>query len=219
MLELSEVMLFICIFLFSAYTLMLFKNIRKRYPPGPWGLPLVGHIALMGTHPQYKFQTWRRKYGDVFCIRMGAWRTVVINGYSVIKEAMERKGNPFSDRPKCLSAGLLKKAYQGSDSVSFGPFNQSNMELRKLSLRALHRYTHSKCTHTQEIVHEEVEILLDEILSGTVKIPVCVPQIYVYDRRQGMFEFHLHATSLRNVTAHKNCCHTQNAQDKLLTHI
>ena len=162
-------MLFICIFLLSVYTLMLFKNIRKRYPPGPWGFPLVGHIPLMGTHPQYKFKTWRRKYGDVFCIRMGSWRTVVINGYSVIKEAMVSKGNVFSDRPKFLSARLLKKTYEGHDSMAFGSFNQSNTELRKLSVRALHRFTNTESTHTQEIVHEEIEILLDEILSWNGK--------------------------------------------------
>ena len=169
MLELSDVMLVICIFLLSAYTLMLFKNIRKRYPPGPWGFPLVGHIPLMGTHPQYKFQIWRRKYGDVFCIRMGSWRTVVINGYTVIKEAMVRKGNTFSDRPEFLSARMFKKTYEGHDSLAFGSFSQSNRELRKLSMRALHRFTNTESTHTQAIVHEEVEILLDEILSWNGK--------------------------------------------------
>ena len=125
----------------------------------------MGHLPLLGTHPQYKFQQWREKYGDVFRIRMGGWETVVINGYSAIKKALESKGNVLSDRPKFFSAELLKTAYKGYDSLSLGPYNQATSELRKLSMRGLHTYTNTNRTYTQDIIHEEVENLVNELLS------------------------------------------------------
>ena len=165
MLGLYSVLMFLCVFVLSVYAWSIYQNVGKKYPPGPWGFPIVGHLPLLGTHPQYKFQQWRVKFGDVFRIRMGGWETVVINGYSAIKKAMESKGNVLSDRPKFFSANLLKIAYKGRYSLSFGPFNQETSQLRKLTMRALHTYTNTNTTHTQEIIHKEVENLVDELLA------------------------------------------------------
>ena len=42
---------------------------------------------------------WRRKYGIVFRTPMGIPDIVVINGYSAIKEALEKRGDASSSRP------------------------------------------------------------------------------------------------------------------------
>ena len=78
----------------------LFLRKGKRYPPGPWGLPIIGHLPFLGPYPPQTFHKWQKTYGDVFSIRMGGWDTVVLNGYSAVKDAMDRKDDVFSSRPK-----------------------------------------------------------------------------------------------------------------------
>ena len=72
-------------------------------PPGPGpALPLLGHLHLMEKDPRAQFRAWRRQHGDVFSMYMGGWLVVVLNGFPVIKEALVKFGNVFSDRPSVL---------------------------------------------------------------------------------------------------------------------
>ena len=69
-------------------------------PPGPGpALPLLGHLHLMDKDPRAKFRAWRRQYGDVFSLYMGGRLVVVLNGFPVIKEALVKFADVFSDRP------------------------------------------------------------------------------------------------------------------------
>ncbi|PVD29103.1 hypothetical protein C0Q70_11700 [Pomacea canaliculata] len=69
-------------------------------PPGPWlAVPLLGHLLLMmKKDPREQFAAWRRQYGDVFSLYLGSQLVVVLNGYKVIKDALVKNPNAFSDR-------------------------------------------------------------------------------------------------------------------------
>ena len=80
-------------------------------PPGPGpALPLVGHLYLLTKDPRAQFRAWRRKYGEVFSLVLGNQLTVVLNGYGVIKEALVKQADAFSDRPKNSMFDLVTKA-------------------------------------------------------------------------------------------------------------
>lgn len=115
------------------------------------------------------FKKWQEKYGDIFRIRMGSWDTVVLNGYTVIKQALERKDDSFSDRPMLYSIQTLRNAYAGHDSLALGPFNKSYLQLQKIIASALHRYTNKVVANTEELVQEEAAILNNEMLSWNGK--------------------------------------------------
>ncbi|XP_025099492.1 cytochrome P450 2J6-like [Pomacea canaliculata] len=70
-------------------------------PPGPWlAVPLLGHLLLMmKKDPRQQFAAWRRQYGDVFSLYLGSQLVVVLNGYKVIKDALVKNADAFSDRP------------------------------------------------------------------------------------------------------------------------
>lgn len=69
-------------------------------PPGPWlAVPLLGHLLLMmKKDPRQQFAAWRRQYGDVFSLYLGSQLVVVLNGYKVIKDALVKHADAFSDR-------------------------------------------------------------------------------------------------------------------------
>ncbi|KAK7101305.1 cytochrome P450 2J1-like [Littorina saxatilis] len=69
-------------------------------PPGPGlALPVIGHLHLLSSDLRAAFRTWRRQYGDVFSLYMGGRLVVVLNGLPVIKEALVKMADVFSNRP------------------------------------------------------------------------------------------------------------------------
>ncbi|PVD29108.1 hypothetical protein C0Q70_11705 [Pomacea canaliculata] len=78
-------------------------------PPGPWlAVPLLGHLLLMmKKDPLEQFAAWRRQYGDVFSLYLGSQLVVVFNGYKVIKDALVKNHNAFSDRVHCFILDII----------------------------------------------------------------------------------------------------------------
>ena len=74
---------------------------NKDLPPSPVAaLPVFGHLFAVDPRDFPKqLQQWREKVGDIFRLRLGSNLTVVLNGYDVIKEALVKEGDNFSDRP------------------------------------------------------------------------------------------------------------------------
>ena len=162
---LYELLILLALFLIIIYILKKNAFKTKRYPPSPWGFPIVGHLPLLGRYPPAKFKKWREIYGDVYQIRMGAWNAVVINGYPAIKDAMERPDDAFSSRPRFFIFDALKKVCGDQETVAFGPFNQSYMQLRRHCAGALNKITNTFQMYTQDIILEEAYILIDNVLA------------------------------------------------------
>jgi len=39
---------------------------RRRLPPGPAGLPVLGHVFQLGQFPWLTFTAWKEKYGTFY---------------------------------------------------------------------------------------------------------------------------------------------------------
>ena len=142
---------------------------------------------------------------------MGRWETIVLNGYSAVKDAMDRKDDVFSSRPKFFSFEVLKKCNDGYDTLPFGPFNQTYIQLRKEHAKALHKFTHTNAQYSEGIALDEAEILVNDFLSqkGQPKyidkiIQLSVGSIIyqiIYGRGQNVREDENFKASLEGATA------------------
>ena len=164
----------LCFVVFYVSIILIIRKINRRgerpKPPGPWGFPVVGHLPFFGDNLPKIFGKWRQQYGDVFQIRMGSCETVVINGYSAIKDALEKCGDAFSSRPDFLTARLLIKERNGDeDSLSFGKFTPAFILHRKLVSSALRVFTKTKMTDTQELILCEANKMIEQFLSWNNK--------------------------------------------------
>lgn len=140
-------------------------NVQKRhYPTGPWCVPLLGHLPFFGKYPPDTFARWYERYGVVYSIKLGSWRTVVINGYERIKEACEKEDDAFSSRPPFFSQMMLAKL-RGSDSLAFGPFSSNYLFMRKVSFGALRMFTHRFSENTEKMIIQESLTLVDCLVS------------------------------------------------------
>lgn len=72
---------------------------RRRYPPGPMGLPLVGYWPFLREMAHKKIFDLGKKYGNVFTISLGTTKVVVLNDWEAVKAALVDNSRMFSGRP------------------------------------------------------------------------------------------------------------------------
>ena len=165
MIDLLVLLVFLSTCFFSIRFMRTYYSRGEKPLPGPWGLPVIGHLPFFGKDPTVTFRKWRQKYGDVFRVRMGSWDTIVVNGYNAVKEAMVKQGDDFSGRPDFLSIKAVKSIEGREDGLTFSPFNEAYMQHRNLSSRALRKVTNTDVKFTQELVHEEADNMINTLLS------------------------------------------------------
>uniref|UniRef100_A0A3B5A4V2 Cytochrome P450 2J6-like n=1 Tax=Stegastes partitus TaxID=144197 RepID=A0A3B5A4V2_9TELE len=90
--------------LFTVVFIIVADYVKNRrpvgFPPGPWALPIVGNIfSIDHTKTHEDLLQLAEKYGDVYSLRTGQERVVVLNGLEVLKEALVTQGDSLADRP------------------------------------------------------------------------------------------------------------------------
>lgn len=78
-------------------------------PDGPYPFPIVGSLHLLSGYrvPYEAFRPLARIYGDVFKIKLGSTRCVVVNGLDNIREVLMAKGDHFDGRPNFERYNLI----------------------------------------------------------------------------------------------------------------
>ncbi|XP_068135671.1 cytochrome P450 1B1-like [Hyperolius riggenbachi] len=101
----------------------------EHHPPGPFPWPLIGNAMKMGSTPHLAFAAMTKKYGQIFQIKLGSQRVVVLNGEEVIRHALLKKGDDFANRPEFPSFKIVS----GGRSMAFGRYNDRWRVHRKLA--------------------------------------------------------------------------------------
>ena len=74
-------------------------------PPGPWGLPIIGCMHMLGPRPHHTFQKMAEKYGPLMSLRIGQKLFIVASSGEAAKEFFKFHDANFSSRP-------FKRAFQ-----------------------------------------------------------------------------------------------------------
>ncbi|OQV12855.1 Cytochrome P450 2J5 [Hypsibius exemplaris] len=74
-----------------ALTYWLKQSRPKNYPPGPPGLPFVGHTFSVGSprRPAATFMKWKAQYGDIFSVKLGGRRMVVLSDIATARRIFQ----------------------------------------------------------------------------------------------------------------------------------
>ncbi|KAJ3558921.1 hypothetical protein NM688_g646 [Phlebia brevispora] len=90
----------ICILLVATvYVRLRSRSSRKRLPPGPRGLPVLGNIHQFSPlRPYLKFREWAFQYGEIFRIRVGPQEFIVLNSSDAADELLANRSKIYSSR-------------------------------------------------------------------------------------------------------------------------
>uniref|UniRef100_A0ACD5VC25 Uncharacterized protein n=1 Tax=Avena sativa TaxID=4498 RepID=A0ACD5VC25_AVESA len=84
--------------LFSIYLVDLLANARRRLPPGPIPLPLIGSLHLIGDQPHRSLARLARTHGPLMSLRLGAVTTVIVSSPDVARELLQKHDAVFATR-------------------------------------------------------------------------------------------------------------------------
>ncbi|EDO48191.1 predicted protein [Nematostella vectensis] len=94
-------------------------------------------MLQMGPTPHLGLTELAKSYGEVFRLKVGSHRIVVVNSIEAAREALVRRANDFAGRPMLYTASLISR--NGTD-IAFGDFGPLWKQQRKIAHSALRMF-------------------------------------------------------------------------------
>ncbi|EEC66608.1 hypothetical protein OsI_32841 [Oryza sativa Indica Group] len=145
--------------LLSIYLLDLLAHSRRRLPPGPRPLPLIGSLHLLGDQPHRSLAGLAKTYGPLMSLRLGAVTTVVVSSPDVAREFLQKHDAVFATRSAPDAAGDHTR-----NSVPWLPPGPRWRELRKIMATELF------ATHRLDALHELRQEKVSELVDHVARL-------------------------------------------------
>ncbi|XP_041067934.1 cytochrome P450 2J1-like isoform X1 [Carcharodon carcharias] len=99
--SLAWLWIWIAVVLLLLFVLRLVRSRRPvSFPPGPINLSFLGNfLQLSPAAPHQSLKKLGRKYGNIFSLSLGAEFLLILDGSSIVREALVHHGEAFSGRP------------------------------------------------------------------------------------------------------------------------
>uniref|UniRef100_A0A7N0RDD7 Cytochrome P450 n=1 Tax=Kalanchoe fedtschenkoi TaxID=63787 RepID=A0A7N0RDD7_KALFE len=102
---------------------------RRRLPPGPRGLPLLGYLPFLGADLHLTFAELGRRHGPIFKLWLGKKMYVVLSSPEAVKEVVRDKDTIFANRDAGAAAHVIS---YGKNDIAFKDYGPEWREMRKI---------------------------------------------------------------------------------------
>ncbi|XP_070003064.1 cytochrome P450 71AU50-like [Nicotiana sylvestris] len=72
---------------------------RKRFPPGPKGLPIFGHLHLLGKDLHQDLQKLAKNHGPIMYVRLGLVPAIVVSSADAAEKFLKTYDHIIASRP------------------------------------------------------------------------------------------------------------------------
>ncbi|AES59942.1 putative cytochrome P450 [Medicago truncatula] len=151
-------------FIFMLVVLTKGRNLKKKssapnLPPGPWKLPIIGHIHhLVSSTPHQKLRDLAKVYGPLMHLQLGEISAIVVSSPEYAREVMKTHDIIFASKPKIVAIDIL---LYGSTDIAFSPYGNYWRQLRKICTIEL--LTQKRVSSFRPIREEEFTNLIKSI--------------------------------------------------------
>jgi hypothetical protein len=132
-------------------------NGGRRLPPSPPGLPILGHLPLLGSLPHRKLQAMAARHGPVMLLRLGRVPTVVASSAAAAQEVMKARDLAFASRPRVRMAERL---LYGRD-MAFAPYGERWRQSRRVGV--LHLLSHRRVQAFRHAREQEAAAMVGRV--------------------------------------------------------
>ncbi|XP_077986476.1 cytochrome P450 1A1-like [Glandiceps talaboti] len=161
--DLLTLMIVVVTILTCVWLLKYFDKNATHGPsiPGPWGLPIIGHVLSLGDNPHLSLTKMAKRYGPIVQIRIGRRPVIVLTGLSTLKQAFIRQGTEFAGRPDFKSFQRVSRGL----SIAFNSYSQSWKIHKKIATTALKTCMSGKLLEGLEKQIQNEAMLLVNVLT------------------------------------------------------
>ncbi|WMV17190.1 hypothetical protein MTR67_010575 [Solanum verrucosum] len=83
---------------FNLLLVALIRNRSRKLPPGPFPLPIIGNLHLLGNQPHKSLAKLADFHGPIMRLNLGQITTVVISSANMAKQVLQKQDSAFSSR-------------------------------------------------------------------------------------------------------------------------
>eukprot|EP00898_Chlorokybus_atmophyticus_P001908 jgi/Chlat1/2718/Chrsp180S02881 len=133
-------------------------------PPGPPGIPVLGHLHLLGKAPHRVVEQWVDKYGPLVQLRFGAIPTMVVSDPAAVEEVFAKHAAVTTTRPRPMPAALDLISNQGLD-LGMAEYGEYWKQLRRII--HMHLLSKKQLQQSEVRIKTEARHLVQNILKGS----------------------------------------------------
>ncbi|KAK4430619.1 cytochrome [Sesamum alatum] len=112
---------------------------KKRLPPGPRGLPILGHLHLLGKNPNQDLYHLARKHGSIMGLRLGFMPAVIISSPSGAELVLKTHDRVFANRPRSEASKYIWYEHKNMAFGQYGPYWRNMRKLCTVELLSSRR--------------------------------------------------------------------------------
>ncbi|XBI94833.1 hypothetical protein VPH35_031400 [Triticum aestivum] len=144
---------------------------RLRIPPGPWKVPVIGHLHhLFGALPHRALRDLSRCHGLLMLLKLGKVPVIVASSAEAAKAIMKTHDHIFRTRPLSSKAKVLNEHGTG---ITFSLYGAHWRQLGKICVLELLNAKHVKAfrpTHEEEVIRFIQSISYPSVSQLTVNL-------------------------------------------------
>ncbi|XP_027179618.1 cytochrome P450 CYP736A12-like [Coffea eugenioides] len=123
---------------FFLQDLFLMKK-RKRFPPGPKGLPIIGNLHLLGKNPHQDLAKLAKKHGPLMHMRFGYVPAIIVSSPEAAEKFLKTYDQVFASRPYHEASWYIAYEQRNLTFGQYGPYWRNMRKLCILQLLSSHK--------------------------------------------------------------------------------
>nr|QNC49776.1 cytochrome P450 736A294 [Leucophyllum frutescens] len=131
---------------------------KKKLPPGPMGLPIIGHFHLLGKNPNEDLYRLAQKYGPIMYMRFGSMPTVLVSSPAAAELFLKTHDLNFASRSPHEASKYISYEQRNMAFAKYGTYWR---DMRKLS--TLELFSGLKVRQFQPMRRTEVRLMVESL--------------------------------------------------------
>lgn len=129
---------------------------KKKVPPGPRGLPLIGNLHMVGKNIHHDLHKIAKKYGPIMSMRFGLVPVIVASSPYAAQQFLKNHDLVFASRPYSEVSRYIFYDQRNLVSSKYGPYWRNMRKLCTLQL-----LSNFKIHSFESMRKQELGILVD----------------------------------------------------------
>ncbi|XP_019182603.1 PREDICTED: cytochrome P450 CYP736A12-like [Ipomoea nil] len=126
-------------------------NIKKKLPPGPKGIPILGHLHLLGKTPHQDLHKLAKKHGPIMYMRWGFVPAIIVSSPEIAEVALKTCDHVFADRPYHEASMYIAYGQRNFIFSKYGSYWRNVRKMCTLQLLSSHKINSMQSMRMREV--------------------------------------------------------------------